>query len=104
MPTNQHLLWPAASASDTKGQVPSPASADFVRTYDAQTHEVVDAMAALVTNAQAGLNWLGADPPDLEQVRKALKDIANDGRRAAEIVVRLGDMVKKSTHCGRALR
>ena len=104
MPTNQHLLRPAASASDPKSQVPSPVSADFVRTYDAQTHEVVDAMSALVANAQAALNWLGADPPDLEEVRHALKGIANDGKRAAEIVVRLGEDVKKSIHCGRTLR
>jgi len=97
MPTNQHLLWPAASASDPKGQVPSPVSADFVRTYNAQTHEIVDAIAALVTNAQAGLNWLGADPPDLEEVREALKCIANDGRRAAESVVRLGEIMEAST-------
>ena len=104
MLTNQHLLWPAASASDQKSQVPSPVSADFVRTYDAQTHQVVDAMAALVTNAQAGLNWLGADPPDLEQVRRALKGIANDGKRAADIVVRLKEIVKEGAHCGSALR
>ena len=90
MPTNQPLLWPAASASDPKSQVASPVSANFVRTYDAQTHEVVDAIAALITNAEAGLNWLGADPPDLEQVRQALKSVVNDGWRAAEIVVRRG--------------
>jgi hypothetical protein len=38
---------------------------------------------------QAGLNWLSAEPPDLEEVRQALISIASAGNRAAEIVVRL---------------
>ena len=103
MPTNQHLLWPAASASDAKGQVPSPVSADLVRTYDAQTHEIVDAIAALVTNAQAGLNWLRAEPPDLEEVRRVLDGIAGDGKRAAEIVVRLRAFLKPTLTAERRL-
>jgi hypothetical protein len=64
-------------------------SVEFVRTYNAQTHELVDAITAAVTLAQAGLNWLRAEPPDLEEVRQALNDIASDGKRAAEIVVQL---------------
>ena len=74
---------------DTKGQVPLQTSVEFVRTYNAQTHELVDAITAAVTLAQAGLNWLRAEPPDLEEVRQALNDIASDGKRAAEIVVQL---------------
>jgi PAS domain S-box-containing protein len=35
-------------------------------------HEVRQPIAAVVTNAQAGLNWLGAQPPDLEEVRQTL--------------------------------
>jgi hypothetical protein len=54
-----------------------------------QAHEIVDAITAAVTNAEAGLNWLSAEPPDLEEVRQALNRIASDGKRAAEIVVRL---------------
>ena len=54
-----------------------------------QAHEIVDAITAAVTNAEAGLNWLCAEPPDLEEVRQALNGIASDGKRAAEIVVRL---------------
>src|SRR5258707_3800696 len=34
-------------------------------------HEVRQPIAAVVTNAQAGLNWLGAQPPDLEEGRPA---------------------------------
>ena len=40
----------------------------FERTYDAQVHEMADAIAATVTNAQVGLNWLRAQPLNLEEV------------------------------------
>ena len=65
--------------SDAKGQVPLQTAAEFERTYNAQAHEIVDAMTAAVTNAQAGLNWLRAEPPDLEEVRQVLNFIARDG-------------------------
>jgi hypothetical protein len=35
--------------SDAKGQVPLQTSAEFVRTYNAQAHEIVDAITAAVT-------------------------------------------------------
>src|SRR5258705_13853798 len=87
MLTVQHLFRPEGIVSDAKGQV--QASAEFVRAYNAQAHEIVDAITAAVTRAQAGLNWLRAEPPDLEEVRQVLNFIASDGNRAAEIVIRL---------------
>jgi hypothetical protein len=60
-----------------------------VRTYHAQTPKMVDAIAAALLGARAGLNWLRADPPDLEEVRQALDDIVSAGQQAAEIVDRL---------------
>ena len=77
------------SMSDAKGQVPLQMSAEFVRTYNSQTPKLVDAIAAALLGAQAGLNWLRADPPDLEEVRQALDHIVSAGQQAAEIVVRL---------------
>lgn len=76
---------PKGNPGDAKGEAPLQASADFVRTYSA----VVDALTATIMNAEAGLNWLSAQPPDLEQVRRTLNIIANDGKRAGEIAVRL---------------
>ena len=64
-------------------------SAELERTYNAQAHEMVDAIAAAVANAQAGLNWLRGEPPDLEEVRQALNSMVSAGKRAAQIVVRL---------------
>jgi hypothetical protein len=95
MLTDQHLFEPERSVSDAKGQVPLQTSAEFVRAYSAQAHEIVDAITAAVTNAQAGLNWLRAEPPNLEEVRQALDGIANDSKRAAEIVVRLRAFMHK---------
>ena len=95
MPTDQHLFRPEGIVSDAKGQVPLQTSAEFVRTYNAQAHEIVDTITAAVTRAHAGLNWLRAEPPDLEEVRQALNLIASDGKRAAELVIRLRALIKK---------
>jgi hypothetical protein len=89
MLTVQHLFRPEGIVSDAKGQVPLQTSAEFARTHNAQAHEIIDAITAAVTSAQAGLNWLRAEPPDLEEVRQVLNFIASDGKRAAEIVIRL---------------
>ena len=95
MLTVQHLFRPEEFVSDAKGQVPLQTSAEFVRTYNAQAHDLVDAVTAVVTRAQAGLNWLRAEPPDLEEVRQMLNFIASDGKRAAEIVIRLQALIEK---------
>ena len=95
MLTVQHLFRPEGIVSDAKGQVPFQTSAEFVRTHNAQAHEIIDAITAAVTSAQAGLNWLRAEPPDLEEVRRVLNFIANDGKRAAKIVIRLRALIEK---------
>jgi hypothetical protein len=87
--------------SDVKDQAPLQTSTEFVRTYHAQVHEMTDAIAAAVTNAQAGLNWLSAQPLALEEVREALDSIVNDGKRACEIVVRLRALVNKTPAANR---
>src|SRR5258706_1997709 len=45
-------------------------------------HEVNQPITAAVINAEAALRWLGAPPPDLEEVRKALGCIDEDGTPA----------------------
>jgi hypothetical protein len=95
MLTVQHLFRPEGIVSDAKGQVPLQTSAEFVRTHNAQVHEIIDAITAAVTSAQAGLNWLRAEPPDLEEVQQVLNFIASDGKRAAEIVNRLRALIEK---------
>jgi hypothetical protein len=75
---------------------------EFVRTYHAQAHEITDAITAVVINAQAGLQLLRAQSPDLEKVRQALNSIANDGKRAGDIVVRTRALMKKVAATDRA--
>jgi hypothetical protein len=82
------LIWGAAAVI-TIVLFPFWASTEFVRTCAAQVHRMADAIAPTVTNAHTGLNWLRAQSLDLEEVWRLLTSIANDGRRAGEIVVRL---------------
>jgi PAS domain S-box-containing protein len=59
-------------------------------------HDVNQPIAAAVTNAQAALRWLSAQPPDIEEVRQALDRIVKDGNRAGEVVGRIRALVKKA--------
>ncbi|HTU55290.1 MAG TPA: ATP-binding protein, partial [Acetobacteraceae bacterium] len=45
---------------------------------------------------QAGLRWLSAEPPDLEEVRQALGRIVDDANRAGGVVGRIYALVKKA--------
>jgi len=59
-------------------------------------HEVNQPVGAAVTNAQAALRWLGATPPNLEEVRQALSRIVTNGNRATEVLGRIRDFIKKA--------
>lgn len=59
-------------------------------------HEVNQPIAAVVTNADAALNWLGAQPPNLNKAREILGQIADDGNRASQVVDRIRALVKKA--------
>jgi C4-dicarboxylate-specific signal transduction histidine kinase len=59
-------------------------------------HEVNQPIAAAVTNAHAALRWLGARPPDLEEVRQAIGRIVKDGNRAGDVVGRIRDLIRKA--------
>ena len=58
-------------------------------------HEVKQPIAAVITNANAGLHWLDAHPPALEEVRQVFKRILQDGSRAGEVLGRVRALVKK---------
>jgi NO-binding membrane sensor protein with MHYT domain len=59
------------------------------------SHEVMQPLGAGLTNAQAALRLLGAQPPDLDEVRQALAGAVKDGLRAAEIIGRIRNLIKK---------
>ena len=59
------------------------------------SHEVSQPIAAIVTNAGAGLRWLSAHPSDLEETKLALSRICKDGKRASEIITRIRALSRK---------
>ena len=58
-------------------------------------HEINQPIAAVIANANAGLRWLGAQQPDLDEVRQALGRIVRDGNRTGEVIGRVRALVKK---------
>jgi len=58
-------------------------------------HEINQPLASIVTNADAGLRWLGRNSPDLEETRMALKRIVSDGHRAGKVIEGIRTMFKK---------
>ena len=60
-------------------------------------HEVNQPITAAVANADACLNWLARDIPNLEKARESAMRIVEDGTRAAEIISRIRLLFKKGT-------
>ncbi len=58
-------------------------------------HEVNQPLTAIMSNAQAALHLLQQRPPDLPEVREALKDIVSEDSRAGEVIHRLRMLMKK---------
>jgi PAS domain S-box-containing protein len=59
-------------------------------------HEVNQPIAATVTNANAALRWLGAQPPNTDEVELGLKRIIADGNRAADVLGRIRALIRKT--------
>jgi C4-dicarboxylate-specific signal transduction histidine kinase len=60
------------------------------------SHEVNQPLAAVVTNADACMMWLSAEPPNLEEVRSAVENIAQEGTRASDVVRHIRAMFTKA--------
>jgi C4-dicarboxylate-specific signal transduction histidine kinase len=60
------------------------------------SHEVNQPLAAVVTNADACMMWLSAEPPNLEEVRTAVDCIAREGTRASDVVRHIRAMFTKA--------
>jgi len=59
-------------------------------------HEVIQPLAGIVTNGEAGLRWLKRDVPQLEEVRGAIERMIRDGKRADQVIRRLRALAKKA--------
>jgi signal transduction histidine kinase len=58
-------------------------------------HEVNQPLAAIATNASAGLRWLNRPTPDLDEVRTLTANIVADATRAAGIIARIRGMATR---------
>jgi signal transduction histidine kinase len=59
-------------------------------------HEVKQPIAATVINARAARRFLSAQPVDLDEVRRLLDAIVNDGDRAGDVIDRIRAIIKKA--------
>jgi len=58
-------------------------------------HEVNQPLAAIVTNSNACLRWLGGDQPNLAEANNTLNWIMRDAKRASDVVARIRSMMRK---------
>jgi PAS domain S-box-containing protein len=63
-------------------------------------HEIRQPLTAIAMNAGAGLLWLNRTPPQLDEVRNVLKQIAADGGRANEVIKSVQAMFSKTDQTG----
>jgi len=58
-------------------------------------HEINQPLAAIVTNANAGLRWLSNKTPNRDEASAALERIVKDGQRAGQVIATVRAMFKK---------
>jgi PAS domain S-box-containing protein len=58
-------------------------------------HEINQPIAAAVTNAAAGLRWLAAQPPNLEEVQNSFDSVIKAGNHTIEVIGRIRALIKK---------
>jgi C4-dicarboxylate-specific signal transduction histidine kinase len=59
-------------------------------------HEINQPLAAIVTNAKTSLRRIAAGSLDTQELREVLQDVADDGKRASEVIQQIRRLVKKS--------
>ena len=59
-------------------------------------HETKQPIAAAIAGAQAGSNWLKAQPPNLQEAQEALVSIVSAGKRAVDVIDRIRALIKKA--------
>ena len=59
-------------------------------------HEITQPLAAVISNADACIGWLGRDPADLTAARRSAEWIVEDANRASEVIRRIRALAKKT--------
>ncbi len=60
-------------------------------------HELNQPLAAILSNAQAGLRILRRDPGAIGEIREILQDIVENDQRAGEVISRLRGLLRRET-------
>ena len=60
-------------------------------------HEVNQPLAAIVTNGEVCLRWLGRDVPDLEETRGGVTRMIQAARRASDVIARLRALSRRDS-------
>lgn len=58
-------------------------------------HELAQPLTAVLSNARAGLRFLDRETPDMEEIRSALENIAEDAARAGQVIKNLRSLFKR---------
>lgn len=58
-------------------------------------HEVNQPLAAVVTNGEACLRWLGRAEPDIGEARASVERMIANGRRASDVIARLRALARR---------
>lgn len=59
-------------------------------------HEVNQPITGVVTNGNACLRWLAAQPPNLERAKQAVERMLRDATRASEVIGRIRNLAKRT--------
>ncbi|WP_426407233.1 PAS domain-containing sensor histidine kinase [Bradyrhizobium ganzhouense] len=59
-------------------------------------HEITQPLAAVISNADACISWLGREPADLTAARRSAEWIVEDANRASEVIRRIRALAKKT--------
>jgi signal transduction histidine kinase len=60
-------------------------------------HEVNQPLAAIVTNAEAGLRWLNGKASEVQEAKDSLDLIVRDANRASAVIRRIREFLKKDS-------
>ena len=60
-------------------------------------HEINQPLAAVATNASASMHWLAAQPPNLDEARKAVASAVREANRASEVIAKVRALLRKAS-------
>ena len=100
-----HAESEAASVREAAAQAARDSQAELARVgrvlsvgelASSIAHEINQPMAAIVTNSEASLRWLGRDTPNIERARSAIDRTIESAHRASAVIKRIREMQAKS--------